>query len=270
MIGRSTAGSASHGIRAETISGTAFLWLALGFALSPALVELLRHWANEPWARGSATFVPLFAAAALADRSWRRPRRGGWLLVASALLLVLAIFAGGFARVGRLGIPLAVLGMARALGHPSLAIAAITCFVIPIPFGLTTIFSPGLESAAAHVAHAVAQVCGADWAVSGSTVATAGGSLALAGPDMGLPLAQLLAGLGFCAAVAARDSLSRGLLRMVRWALWAVPAQGLALFGGVVCLALAGADLARAFLDVVPTCAVAAIGVVRLRAGDRR
>ena len=268
MIGQPRA-SVSLRPRAESAYRVAFLWLALGFALSPAAVELLRHWTSEPWARESATFLPLAIAAGFADRSYRMPRRVGWLVVALAFLLLLTSFAGSFARLGRLGIPLAVLGMARALGHPSLAAAAITWFVIPVPLGLTTISSPGLESAVARAAGAFAQIAGADWKVVGSTVGAAGSSLRLTGPDMGLPLAQLLTGLGFCAALAARDAPPRVPLRIARWALWAVPAQALALAGGFVCLALAGGDVARAFLDVVPTCVVAALGVTRLRVEGR-
>jgi hypothetical protein len=239
-----------------------FLWLSLAVALSPAVVELLRHWANEPWSRASAVFVPLTAVAACADRSPGRPHRDGWLVVALAALLPFLGVAAGFPRIGRIAIPIAVLGMARALGHPSLATASLALFVVPLPFTVATIASPELESALAQTAAGLAQRAGADWTVSGATVYTARGSLRLAGPDLGLPLAHLLAGLGWCAAPRLREKP----LHAICWALWALPAQGLALAGAFLVLALVGGGAARAFLDLVPFCAITLIGVGRLRA----
>jgi hypothetical protein len=238
-------------------------------ALSPSLVDLLEHWTNEPWSRGSAVFLLVGLAAARADRHRARPRPDGWLAVAAALLLVLFAFAASYGRLGRIGVPLAALGMARALGRPSLAVAGLAFFVVPVPFGLTTWFQPMPESAVAELATKTARLFGATWTHAGASVHTAAGSLRLAGPDMGLPLVSLLAGLGWCAALAASDPRSR-LSRVAQWACWAVPAQILALAGGFACLALAGAGAARGFLDLVPTCAVAAIGIRRLGSSGRR
>jgi hypothetical protein len=262
--------SSAWGSKADPESPAAILWIALAVALSPSLVELLHHWTAEPWSRGSAAFAVLGIGGGIADRRRARPRLGGWLLVGAGLLVVVAAFAAGYGRLGRVGIPLAALGAAHALGRPSLAVAALACFLVPTPFGVTAAFQPTPETAVAALATSVARGLGAAWTQGGASVHTAGGSLRLTGPDLGLPLAQMLAGLGWCAAVAARDALPRGLLRAARWACWAVPAQLAALMAGFACLALAGADAARGFLDVVPSCAVAAAGMRRLCGGGHR
>src|SRR5215468_8822064 len=128
------------------------LWMALAVALSPSLVELVGHWMHEPWSRASAVFVPLGLLAAATDASPIRPRRGGWLLVVFGLALALFGSVGGAEALGRLSIPLAVIGMACALGRPAPRIAAISLFVVPPPFTIASLASPGAERAVAALA----------------------------------------------------------------------------------------------------------------------
>ena len=94
------------------------LWGALVVAFSASWVDLVRHWTEEPWARPSVLFLALFVVAAARDRGRQAPRRGGGLLVAAGLGLSLIAFGGSMDRLGRPGIPLGIIGMARALGRP--------------------------------------------------------------------------------------------------------------------------------------------------------
>lgn len=246
------------------------LWAALAVALSPSLAELLQHWTREAWARESGVFVPLAIASAVADPARRRPNRVGWLLVAIGIGLALFGSAAGLASLGRLAIPLAVLGMAYAIGHPSPRVALIALFVIPPPFGIVSIGSPAGERILAHAAVDAERALGGEWAAGDATVRTAKGDLRLGAPDLGIPLAHLLAGLGFCAGIAGGDSALRAGLRGVLWAAWALPAQLLALIAAFALLGVAGADAARALLEIVPACAIVAIAMPQLGAQSPR
>jgi hypothetical protein len=140
----------------------------------------------------------------------------------------------------------------------------VSLFVIPVPFSVTRFASPAAESAVAGSIVSLWNGLGGSWVAAGPTIQTARGSLLLTGPDMGLVLAHLLAGLGLCQAIASRDGWWTSLLRMARWGGWCVPAQIVSLATGFGCLALAGADAARALLDVAPGCVVMAVGLERL------
>jgi hypothetical protein len=232
--------------------------------LSPAAFELFRHWMREPWARESMVFIPL-AIAAVATPSRAQPNRVGWLLVAAGLGLSLFGSAGGVGSLGRLAIPLAVFGMACAIGRPDPRIASIAFFVVPPPFAIASLWSPAGERELARLAVAAAQAVGADWSLGVATIRTAAGNLQLGASDLGIPLAHLLAGLGFCAAVGSRAPLWQAILRGLVWAIWAVPVQLVALGAALAVLAAADAGTARAFLDLVPACVVVAIAYPRLR-----
>ena len=247
------------------------LWFALAVALSPAALELFRHWVREPWARESMVFVPLVIVSAVAAPSRARPNRAGWLLVAAGLALSLFGSAGGVVSLGRLAIPLAVFGMACAIGRPDPRIALIAFFVVPPPFSIVSLCSPTGERELAQLAVVAARAVGAGWSLGDATIRTAAGDLQLGAPDLGIPLAHLLAGLGFCAALARRAPIWQAILRGLLWAIWTVPAQLVALGAAFAVLAAAGPGIARAFLDLVPACAVVVIVYPRLRgAGPHR
>jgi hypothetical protein len=241
------------------------LWLALAVALSPAAFELFRHWMREPWARESMVFVPIAIAGAVAAPAIARPNWGGWLLVAAGLTLALFGSAGGVGSLGRLAIPLAVFGMACAIGRPEPRIASIAFFVVPPPFSIVSLYSPAGERELAGFAVAAARAVGADWSLGDATIRTAAGNLQFGAPDLGIPLAHLLAGLGFCAALAGQASIRQAILRGLLWTLWAVPVQLVALGASLAVLAAFGPGIARAFLDLVPACAVVAFAYPRLR-----
>ena len=256
-LGRSSA-------KRRSVGAPWILWVALAVALSPALTELIRHWVREPWARESAVFVPLAIASAVADPSWSRPHGAGWLLVAAGIALALFGSAGGLAAIGRLAIPLAVIGMALATGHPAARIALIALFVVPVPFSIVSVISLAGERVVVQLAVQAARLLGADWVAGGGTIGTAAGELRLRAPDLGLPLAHLLAGMGYCTGIASGASALRSGSRGLLWAAWALPAQVLALVVSSGMLAVAGANAARAFLDVAPACAVTMIAIARL------
>jgi len=221
--------------------------------------------AREPWSRAAAIFLPLGVALAAADASPARPHRGGWVLVASGLALALFGSAAGLEALGRLAIPLAVVGMAAAVGHPAPRVAGIALFGVPPPFTLVALASPGAERALARIAVDVGTALGAGWSLGNATIRTAGGDLRLGGADLGVPLAHLLAGLGYCAGVVRGDDWLRCAGRGLRWALSAIPGQVLFLALALALLAGFGAAAARSCLDLLPILVGAALAAGLLR-----
>ena len=169
------------------------------------------------------------------------------------------------ARLGRPGIPLAIVGLARVLGRPTPARALVAAWMIPVPDVLTDALAPGLESAVGAGAAALARGFGLDASFASGRFSVPAGTLVLEAADGGLPLAALLAGLGWYQAASSGSSLRAAARAALRTALWALPAQaaGLSLACG---LAIARAPtLARAVLHCVAWGAAAAIAVLHLR-----
>ncbi len=121
-----------------------------------------------------------------------------------------------------------------------------------------------------HAAVEAARALGAEWVASGDTIGATGGEFRLSAPDMGLPLAHLLAGLGFCAGLASGAGALRSGVRGALWAAAALPAQLLALAASLALLAAAGPNAARAFLDVAPPCAATVVAATYVGSGRTR
>lgn len=233
----------------------------------------------SPWARGAAFFPFLFAACAIGDPGPARPSRDGWVWLALGLAVSLVCVAGGFARAGRPGVVLAMLGLARALGRPSLARALVAVWIVPLPSQLLDALAPGLAGvvaqATAHAAPWLGTVAQVDaHHVDRIVLVAPNGVLDLFPGDGGLPLAWTLAGVGWFAAARGGAPIAQAGVRAARVALTALPLQivalatacGLALFGA--------AAAARALLDhLVVLAAAIALGFVLAsssRAGVRR
>ena len=123
-------------------------WLALAFALSPALVELAAHVFRTPWARAQLLFVPLFALAMACERRPQpalRRTRLGLGLIGLALGFIAFSVAGGLASVGRLAIPAAVLGLSAYRGRRWPGAALLAVWLVPLPSIVIAGGSPGLE-----------------------------------------------------------------------------------------------------------------------------
>lgn len=243
------------------------LWIALGVALSPSLVELAAHWLREPWSRYSALFAALWVACARSESLPRTPRADGYLLVLLGVALGAVAVGGGMGRFGRPGIALAVVGLARVLGAPSLPRALLAAWVVPVPNAVLA-FVPGVESVTAAGVAAVASGFGLELAarptLEGVELVAPAGGLALGPEHGGLPLAALLAGLGWYAVArrgGALPAAARGALRSAPWALALQPAA-IAL---AAALLLAGAPgAAAALLQPGVWLAVAAVALRRI------
>lgn len=242
------------------------LWLALAAALSPTLLDFVQHTAQEPWARPFLLVAALGLAAA-----WRDPRRAprrpfGFLLVAAGVGLALATVGGGMTRLGRPGLPLALVGMALALGRPVLPIALLACWAVPPPKALLVMLSPGLESLLARAAVGITRSLGGTASFVKEGLILNGASLQLDAPDGGLPLAFAIGGLAWWSVAHRAGGLRESGAAAVRLAPWGLAAQA-----GLLCLAIAtlaaggAGEGARAVLDHGGWAAVAVALLVTTR-----
>lgn len=244
------------------------LWAALALAVSPSLVDLGQHVATNPWARGAAMFPFLLAWLAFTTQERDRPARDGIVWLALGVAMTLVGVGGGMPRVGRPGIALAVIGLARATGAPPLRCACLAAFAIPLPTQLLAMLAPGLEAFAASLAARVASAAGAaaqvDWGRGAEIrfVVPPGDALSLHPADGGLPLAWTLAGLGWFAALLRGASLRGAAARALRWSFAAIPVQLMVLSVACAVALLGAATQARGLLDVaVPVAGAAGLAL---------
>jgi len=177
-------------------------WLALAFALSPALLSLLVEAPVQPFA-GSLLIAPL-----LLTRLWILGVRGigvaddgkqqhyprlGASLVALGMLIELLGVAADARSVAHFSIPVAVVGMSALTGlvSPRRAVASFWC--IPIPISLYVLTTPVAETWAAQLAGFPLQGWLEGFQVSGPLIRYGELVLQLRVVDSGLHMAWLLA-----------------------------------------------------------------------------
>lgn len=241
--------------------GHSVLWIALAAALSPVLVDTASHVVTNEWARGTAVFPFLLAYCAWKDTSPSRPSRDGLVLLVIGVAVSFIGVGGGMPRVGRPGLVLAVIGLARLTGRPSLGCALLALWLIPLPTQLIEALAPRLDAVVASAAAHIATAMGVAAHVEPGHVDTLllvgpAGRLDLLPGDAGLPLAWTFAGLGWFAAVRRRLSSSAATRLAGRWMLVAIPLQAAALAAACVTTLLGRPVFARAVLDHFPLGAV--------------
>lgn len=249
------------------------LWSAIAVALSPVLRDLGAHVIAHPWAGYCAVFPVLLVLAAGHWRRRDRPRGDGYLLLAAGLVIELVGIGGGIDRLARPALPLGVIGLARLLGRPPLAVALLALGMVPVP---TFVLRPVAGMVGPALAGLTAIACGSlglSLRAQGATLTSVSGAIELGDGDTGVPLAVLLAGLGWYAGLR-RASVdlpphgSQSLLRQsagtaLRWAPWAVPIQiGAVLAAGMV-LALGGPGFSPMLLSCGAWILTTAVGLLR-------
>jgi hypothetical protein len=159
-------------------------------------------------------------------------------------------------RLGRPGVPLAVVGLARALGRPALPRALVALWWIPVPDFLVNRLAPGLETIVPWLCAGAAQALGIDasWTrgsefhpAAGGRLFGPGGALLFDPADGGLPLAVVLAGLGWYRAAGHGGPLARCAASALRVAPWAIPIQALGLVA-TCAVAIAGSPFGAGLL----------------------
>lgn len=245
----------------ETQGKSAFrftlLWLALLGAMSPTLIALAKHQLASPWAHYCLLFPLLLLALALKEENCHQRLELGYALIFSGLVLTLLPSLAGaeLIRFARLGVPIAIIGLALLLGRPSLPVSLLALWMIPLPSALLKSAAPFLNNASLTLASFPLKLIAPDATVIESTYQTAAGTLALSAGQNGLSLLALLTGLGWFAGLVGLQKHQKPanfpalLCCMLIWGTWAIPIQIGALF--LACsLTLAGASsLCNAWLN---------------------
>lgn len=212
------------------------VWVALAAASIGVVADLFEHWVSSPWSRYSLLFVPLSVWALRPAPGRDDSARIGTALVAlGAVAQVLAI-GGGFERYGRLGLAVALVGMACLQGLPGWTRRLSLVWLIPLPhLAVTTLGEPLLglwEALGARIAGGVDSH--SVWADPALWQAVAPG-LGLDGLAGGVCCAAVLAGCGWMASARAGAPLSEAVARSACWGLLGIPLHA----GCVILAALA-------------------------------
>ncbi len=237
-------------------------WIALLLGFSPVLLDLGRHLAATPEA-SYVLLAPLLLGLAARRELPEVPRSDGYFLLALGLALELLGIAAASWSVARLGLPLGIVGLARARGFPPLRSALLGFFLVPVPTSLVALPSPELESALAAFAGAVVRGVGGEVRPVGPLFTGTQGRLELSAFDAGIPLAATLAALGWYSAVRRGARVSGALASAVRTSLWAVLIQPCAIAVAVGLFALGLPTLARSGLSYAPWLCATAFVLVR-------
>jgi hypothetical protein len=225
-------------------------WFVLGVAFLPVLTGLVRHLTDTPHQR-SFLLAPLLLllCARRGPSQAVAPHRDGLLLLFVAVALQFVGIASDTLIIGRLGLALAVVGMARWHGSPKLSVAILAFGAVPIPFATIVYTTPSLESLWGSAAAQFIQLLGGEVSGVGPLFRSPAGRLDLVATDGGLPLLRVFIELGWYSA--ARQGLPcRALLG--RAALGAVLAGPIQLIGITIALFLLTfglTDVARVWLD---------------------
>lgn len=231
------------GPRRKTLSGV-LPWLCLAVGLSPGLLELGRHVVATPWARYTVVVGGLLALAMAGDSSPRVPRRrAGALLLGAAVCTQLLAAAIGPPALGRIAIPLGIIGLACWYGAPALRLAALSVFLVPVPYTLVSAASRGLESGLLQVAVVLVSPLTAGLETQGHVLSGVPSAFWVRPPHGGIPLAALFASAAGIQAVRAGKGLASAGAAVLLGAAVALPVQILAL-GIAVLLAASGRPVA--------------------------
>ena len=253
----------SAGIRA------AALWLALGVAVFPLLLDLVAYWQDNAWSRYSLVFVALLILAVrAAPPASSRPAVGAILIGLAACGSVLAAASG--TTFARPGVALAIVGLLLLLGQSGVRTALLACWIVPVPWSVSRWLDDGWRiSGRLHEGAArVVEPFGVQVDLSAGHTARVGDAEILISHDLaGLPLVAFLTGIAWY--LADRDDLSLGRTASLLGAatIAAVPLQLLLI---VVVLALAARGLAPATAAAFLQTAVWVSGVSLLFVSTRR
>jgi hypothetical protein len=243
-------------------------WIALGVAFLPVLADLVHHFTEVSHQRSFLLAPLLLLLCASRGRSHAAaPHRDGLLLLLAAVALQFIGIASQTAFIGRLGLALAVVGMARWRGSPRFSVALLAFGAIPVPVAALAYTTPSLESLWGGAAAQFVQLFGGEVSASGPLFRSSAGRLELVEIDGGLPLLRALIELGWYSGV--RQGLpGRALLgRVALGAVLAGPIQLIGVTIAVFLLTFGLADFARDWLDHGLWMGVAAWVVWRVERG---
>ncbi len=237
-------------MQARGFASSPWLWIAAGVAFSPALAEIAAQTVSNPRTTTPVIAGALLLVAATRSRSHEAPERAVALgLLAAAAGLELFGILGGSSTFARVSVPVAVVALSRLLGHPPLATALLSLWLVPIPVSLLEPLREPFENGAAMFVAAVASLASPDASAVGPLVRAGGRSFELHAPDAGIHLAHLLTLVGWYAAVLCGEGIGAAARLAGKAALLTVPLQPVFLTAAAFAFVTLGPWAARGVLD---------------------
>ena len=238
--------------------------LALAVAFSPALLDLGRQVATEPWARAVLVVPWLLLLAARVDRPQDAPRHGRSIVIAclaSALLLQVVAIGGDALRLARGGVVIAFAGTLWASGTVGPRAAILSLWLLPVPSFVVDAMSPALEISFGRLLAALPDLAFEATAFD-PALSIRGGRLSLEPIDGGLSLCAGLAGIGWARGVFAGRPMRRVVGGALLWGGLGLVVQAALLAVAAVAVApVAGAAMARGVLDHGGALLIVLVGV---------
>jgi hypothetical protein len=240
-------------------------WVALGVAFLPVLMGIARDFMIAPHRRSYLLAPVLLLLCAVRGPSQvAAPRRDGLALMLVAVIFQFFGIASDTALIGRLGLALAVVGMARWHGSPKWTVAVLAFGAIPVPGAMLAYTTPSLESLWGGAAEQFVQLLGGAVNRSGPLFQTSAGRLELVATDGGIPLLAVLMELGWYSGIRREVSGWALLRRVALGALAAAPIQLIGITIAVFLFASGFGDVARTWLNHGLWLAVAACVILHV------
>ena len=217
---------------------TLFLWVALAGASLGVLGDLVEHWSASPWSRYSLLFAGLYAWACRGTDARDPARDLGRALVAFGAVVEVLAIGGGFDRYGRVGLAIALVGMACLHGVPCWSRRLGVLWIVPVPHFLVSGLGEPILARWATLGAAVANAWapGSRWSAPPAWL-TGEPSFLLEGVAGGLSVALVLAGCGWMSVARVGGSLTEACWRGGLWSLLSVPLHAACVVVAAVLLA---------------------------------
>ncbi|MBW2233347.1 MAG: hypothetical protein JRH17_23440 [Deltaproteobacteria bacterium] len=184
--------------------------------------------------------------------------QSGRALVVLGLLAEVVGMASASWSIARVGLPVAVLGVALINGHPRAAVAVLAFGLVPIPGFVHGIASPDVESLLGSGAASVIGALGWTLEVGGPLLQYGGRRFELLATDTGLVTALACAEVGWYSAVRAGGAVRQAGLRAAGGAALGLLLQPVLLLFCVATLPLGWPQVGRFLLTDGPWLALAA------------
>lgn len=214
---------------------TVGLWLALLVGFSPVLADLLRVYAEHPWARVCLLFPALaWWAASRLEAARPEPARWGLVLVFAGIVIELIAVGSQLVRFGRFGLLLALIGFCAWRGLCSRRTAFLLAWAVPLPATVINGLSPWPEQIYGTALRGLFSSSSMPLQQLGTDLFVQARELPLIPADGGVPVLVAVAGFVWFGAIRSRVSQSTlGRFALVGVSL-CVLVQGLILLAGVL------------------------------------
>lgn len=246
------------------------LWCGLLVAFSPVVQNLAANLRDHPGKRYVVLPILLMGLLLRKDpgsKSDTRTGLGRVLLLVGLAAQVTGIAASSWS-LARIGLPVAMVGMAFITGRPAISVIVLAFALVPIPTFLQNLASPQVESILAKVSAGAYAWLGVDLEAHGPFVQQDGVRFQLVAADNGIVTLSVFVQLGWYLALRAGSALRESVARAARWGLLGIVLQPVFVLLCVAALPLGDRDLGRFCLTHGPWL-VLGFGVILLNLWPR-